>query len=135
MNNKTLRTLAGDFYAATAFRGFGEKQKVVGRMGEIILVGAYVDIWIKSQNENEPFSQRLISSRIENLKSKIPALENVVNLNGEAWARIYIDNMSAKYWKHIGRVLNIRRRRKLTDEQKRVATARLKQAQTHKRGQ
>lgn len=117
MINATLRNLADNFYSQSAFIGTDDNERIKGRVGELSLMngGALLDVWFVDSNYAGALTQRLINVRTEKLLTLIPQAVKLNKLDGEAIARIPVAKMRAQDWETLGDLLQIRKRRQLSE--------------------
>lgn len=125
----SIRQLTNKYYSKSAYvnDNDGTGTRAVGRYGELVLMddGIELDVWLVNKKRSAFFSSRFVTSRMTQLKNEIPIAGRIQFLDGEAWVRIPSNQMNETYWRTLGNISGIRKRKHISDEQRKKMTDRM----------
>ena len=123
MKIQDMKQVAQQYISKSAFDG----DVIRGRLGEINFHAPdVVDVYLVG--ENKPLSQRQVSMRMKIVEENLACVYFKTIVDGEAWFRIRIKDMTKKEWEVVRHVVGARRKMRLTPEQIAAKTAQLKRA-------
>ena len=102
-----IRSLFKDHVSSGAFKVIDGKTRIVGKWGEISLIGDYFDIWF-IRPKLKPLSERKLTA----IQKKFPVEVGFTRLTGEAYAQTKDKALVLKTLPLLG----IRKKRKLSPE-------------------
>lgn len=103
----SLRTYFGNDASGSAFKTVDGQLRIIGKWGQVEIVGEYFDIWLV-----KPDISPLSGQKLGALLTKLRKSDEFTVLNGEA----YYQTTDIEYVRQTLPLLGVRRKRRLTDE-------------------
>lgn len=111
----TLRELFGDIFSKTAFKKVDGQMRIIDKYGELEMVGSKIDIYV--------FGRR---RRFDAVDKIFAGEATLIRLTGEAYTQVAPTKLNVDLIASTWKILGIRRKRRIGDEQKKILSERLK---------